>query len=279
MVNLVRAIGPTIAGVSSTTVGNGWCFRINSICFAFVRARRPCRHSPEPAHDHAWPTPRRAPLRRAQGPATQHDHHDGGHRTPDVREFQVSLPLMADDAFHGHSITYGLLTSFMGRVTLWAGLVVAGRRSRATRARQHGVGLGHFVLIACFIPTLVLEEIVPLFVGAGSLTFMSLANSTIQLEAGPAMHGRVIVDLVSRLPRIHLHRRVTHRPCRSKLWSSIDPGGRRHHGAGDRSRGTHQPSSTTHWRRSRNTTNPRLPATSAALTVRPDRAVSQLVCF
>ena len=54
-------------------------------------------------------------------------------------EFQVSLPLMADDAFHGESITYGLLTSFMGAGAVVSGLVAAGRRFRghARSSRRH----------------------------------------------------------------------------------------------------------------------------------------------
>jgi MFS family permease len=41
-------------------------------------------------------------------------------------------------------------------------------------------------------PTLILEELVLLLVGACSVTFLALGNTTLQLASDPAMRGRVM---------------------------------------------------------------------------------------
>jgi MFS family permease len=108
-------------------------------------------------------------------------------------EFQVTLPLIAANTFKGNSATYGFLTSSMGIGAVVGGLIAAGRTSRNPRRLVNTVvAFGAVIVLAALAPTRLAEEVVLLFVGAGSVTFISLGNTTLQLEVEPSMRGRVM---------------------------------------------------------------------------------------
>ncbi|HWG74630.1 MAG TPA: MFS transporter [Acidimicrobiales bacterium] len=197
MVNLARAVGPAIAGVLIAGVGIGWCFVINSFSFVFVLAGLEAMHA-----DELMPAPR---PERAKGQLLEGFRYVA--RTPVLRdsllmmglvgclayEFQVTLPLMARYTFHGTSETYGAMTAFMGIGAVVGGLVAAGR-ARGGQRRLVGTAVifGAVLVLAAIAPTSMTEKVALLFVGACSITFLSLGNSTLQLESEPAMRGRVM---------------------------------------------------------------------------------------
>jgi MFS family permease len=197
MVNVARAIGPATAGVLIATVGTGWCFLINGLSFGFVlfslRAIDPSRLIVAP------PTP------HLRGQIREGFRYVG--RTPVVRnalimmavigcltyEFQTTLPLISGNTFHGDSRTYGFLTACMGFGAVVGGLVAAGRRERGPKQLvTTATAFGAVILIASIAPNIATEAVVLLFVGAGSVTFLSLGNATLQLSSDPSMRGRVM---------------------------------------------------------------------------------------
>jgi MFS family permease len=197
MVNVARAIGPAVAGVLIAEVGSGWCFLINAASFAFVVAGLAAIRQKE-----LLPTPRAA---RAKGQLVEGFRYVAS--KPLLRnallmmavvgcltyEFQTTLPLIAGETFKGDSATYGFLTAFMGVGAVAGGLVAAGRRNRSARRLVNTVlAFGAVMILAAVAPTPLTEEAALLFVGAGSVTFLSLANSTLQLESEPEMRGRVM---------------------------------------------------------------------------------------
>lgn len=197
MVNVARAIGPAVAGVLIATVGSGWCFLVNGASFVCVLISLKAMHT-----DELFPAPRAARLR---GQLREGFRYVG--RTPIVRdslvmmgligcltyEFQTTLPLMAGGTFHGDSRTYGFLTACMGAGAVVGGLIAAGRRRGSpTRLVTTAAVFGVSVLAAALAPSLVTEQLVLLAVGACSVTFLALGNSTLQLEADPSMRGRVM---------------------------------------------------------------------------------------
>jgi MFS family permease len=197
MVNVARAIGPAVAGVLIATVGSGWCFLINGLSFGFVLLSLRAIHK-----DELFPAPR-AP--RARGQIRAGFRYVG--RTPVLRdalimmavvgcltyEFQTTLPLIAGSTFHGDSRTYGFLTGCMGVGAVVGGLIAAGRkRGGPGRFIRTALVFGVAVLAAAVAPSLAVEAVVLLLVGACSVTFLSLGNTTLQLTADPAMRGRVM---------------------------------------------------------------------------------------
>lgn len=197
MVNVARAIGPGVAGVLIAAVGSGWCFAINGLSFVFVLGALAAIRT-----DDLTPTPRAL---KARGQLLEGFRYVA--RTPLLRdallmmglvgmlayEFQVSLPLMAKRTFGGGAALYGALNSAQGLGAIFGGLVAAGRRSRGPgRLNSTAVAFGVVILVAAVAPNPTTEIIALLFVGAASVTFLSLGNSTLQLEADPSMRGRVM---------------------------------------------------------------------------------------
>jgi len=197
MVNVARAIGPAVAGVLIAAIGSGWCFFINACSFVFVVGGLKMIRQKD-----LIPTPRAS---RAKGQLLEGFRYVASR--PLLRnslimmavvgcltyEFQASLPLIAGVTFKGDAATYGFLTSFMGVGAVIGGLFAAGRRNRdPMRLVRTALAFGAVVGLAALAPTPLTEEIALFFVGAGSVTFLSLANSTLQLEAEPEMRGRVM---------------------------------------------------------------------------------------
>ena len=108
-------------------------------------------------------------------------------------EFQVTLPLMATKVFHGGSGAYGTMASVMGVGAVIGGLISAARpRPRSRALCLAAIGWGIAILAAAVAPDLPLELAAMIFVGYGSITFNSLAKTTLQLAAKPTMRGRVM---------------------------------------------------------------------------------------
>ena len=197
MVNAARAVGPAIAGIMIATVGSGWCFLFNGVSFGFVLLALSRMNQ-----DELSPAPRSSKIR---GQMMEGFRYVG--RTPIVRdalimmaligcltyEFQTSLPLMAGATFHGDSRTYGYLTACIGAGAVVGGLIAAGRQWKGPRRLVTTAAVfGTVVLLASLSPSLVLEEVALLFVGACSVTFLALGNATLQLQTEPSMRGRVM---------------------------------------------------------------------------------------
>jgi MFS family permease len=197
MVNAARAVGPAAAGVLIASLGSGWCFAVNAVSFVFVLCALGAIRKDELAV-----APRAA---KAKGQLLQGFRYVA--RTPLLRhalimmavvgcltyEFQTTLPLMAGSVFRGGSATYGFLTAAMGVGAVVGGLVAAGRRGRSPgRMVRTVIAFGAVMGLAALAPTPLTEELALLLVGAMSVTFLSLANATLQLEAAPEMRGRVM---------------------------------------------------------------------------------------
>ena len=96
-------------------------------------------------------------------------------------EIQVSLPLMASKVFGGGAAAYGVMASVMGAGAVAGGLVAAARSRPRTRALcVAAIGWGIAILAAAAAPTMPLELAALVFVGYGSITFNSMAKTTLQ---------------------------------------------------------------------------------------------------
>jgi MFS family permease len=107
--------------------------------------------------------------------------------------FSVTLALLAKVTFHGGAGTYALLTSCMGVGAIIGGLFAA-HRAKPTPRLLHTLALVFGVLLCgvAFAPSLVVVSVVIVFMGAASIGFIATANATLQLQAEPAMRGRVM---------------------------------------------------------------------------------------
>jgi MFS family permease len=195
--NMARVFGAALGGVLAAAIGLALCFACNAVSFGAVLISLAAMRRSE-----LFPATRvprrkrqvRAGLRYVRG-------------TPELLiplvmiavigtlawEFQVSLPLMATQVFGGGAAAYGVMASVMGVGAVVGGLISAARPRPPARALcLAAIGWGIAILAAAAAPSLPLELAALVFVGYGSITFNSLAKTTLQLAAKPTMRGRVM---------------------------------------------------------------------------------------
>ena len=200
MVNVARAIGPAVAGVLIVTVGSGWCFLINAvISFGFVLLSLR-------AHPQGRADPGSQACHRMRGQVREGFRYVG--RTPLLRdalimmaligcltyEFQVTLPLIAGNTFHGDAQSYGLLTACMGVGAVVGGLIAAGGAGAGAWCgwSTPPTLFGAAVLAAALAPIAGARGRAPVARGRLLGDVPLSRQRTLQLGSEPAMRGRVM---------------------------------------------------------------------------------------
>ena len=107
--------------------------------------------------------------------------------------FQVLLPLLAAQTWHGTAATYATLTAAMG-VGSVLGALVAGARGTVTPRLLVGSAalFGGAELLVALAPSFELQALALVPLGAASVTFAAGVNSSLQLAAEPSLRGRVM---------------------------------------------------------------------------------------
>jgi len=197
IVQSARIIGPAAAGGVIALAGVGPCFALNARAFAAwliallrldVSALRPS------------PPAQRAP--RELRAALRYVSASPGLWIPLgmmvivgtlTFNFQVLLPLLASQTWHGTAATYALLTAAMA-VGSVAGALASGARGRVSPRILvvAATAFGAVELLAAMAPSLPLQALALVPLGTVSVTFSAGVNSTMQLNVTPAMRGRVM---------------------------------------------------------------------------------------
>ncbi|WP_206615312.1 MFS transporter [Rhodococcus spongiicola] len=197
LVSASRIIGPAVAGMTIAAGGLGVCFLLNAASFVAVVVSL-LRLDVTALH-------RSAPAERTRGQLREGLRYVRGNRNLAVPllmmaligclafEFQVVLPIVAEQTFNAGSEAYGFMTAAMGVGAVCGGLLVATWGRTGTRALiVTAAAFGLALVAASAAPTLGLEMIALAVVGVVSIAFNSISNSTLQLEAAPHMRGRVM---------------------------------------------------------------------------------------
>ena len=197
MVNVARTVGPAVAGLIVAAAGEGICFLVNAVSFvAVVFSLLTLDVS------RIVPSDR---MIRARGQLREGLRYVRG--KPELLlplvlmgiigtltyEFSVSLPVLARRTLGLDAAGFGYMTAAMGAGAVVGGLVVAARGRTGARPLVLAAGLfGVFVLGAALAPDMPLELGALVLVGMASVSFISTANSTLQLGSPPQMRGRVM---------------------------------------------------------------------------------------
>ena len=197
IVHTSRIIGPALAGTMIALVGVAPCFLANACSFLAMLV---VLHRVDPAALFSSP-----PVARAAGQVRAAFAEVV--RRPELRiplvmmavvgtlsfNFQILLPLLARFTWHGTAATYALMTAAMG-VGSVAGALTAGARGRVSAELLTGsaalFGLAELGVAAA--PTLAVQSLALVPLGAASVTFAAGINSSLQLAAGPEWRGRVM---------------------------------------------------------------------------------------
>jgi MFS family permease len=197
IVHSARIAGPAAAGALIALLGVAACFAVNAATFLVMIA---ALRLMDPA---LLQRPERTPRARGQLRAALAYVR----RTPALRipltmmvvagivsfNFQVLLPLLAAQTWHGTAATYATLTAAMG-VGSVLGALAAGARGRVTPGLLVGSAalFGVAELLAAAAPSLTLQALALVPLGAASVTFAAGVNSSLQLAAAPSLRGRVM---------------------------------------------------------------------------------------
>lgn len=195
--NLARIIGPALAGVLIAAFGLTPCFVVNALSFVPVILSLLVMRVSE-----MIPVKRQV---RGRGQIRQGLAYI--RRTPALAqpmimvavvgtlawEFPVTLPLLTTTVFDQTASGYATAMSFLAGGSLIGGVLIA---------RRHHVGVRSIAIscIACGLtitgsalaPTLTLEHIALMLVGAGVTSFNASAKTVLQLHSEPEFRGRVM---------------------------------------------------------------------------------------
>ena len=197
IVNVARVFGPALAGVLAVTVGYGWCFSVDAASYLVVLAA-------------LWMM-RPAELRRlAPRPRARGDIRAGLRYVADnpnlwvsfvmlgavgmlAYNFTVTLPLFAIRSLHGGDGAFTLLYSTFSAGAVVSALVIANKRLVHIRHIVIGsAGLGLTMLGLAVVPNVGVAIPAAFLVGLTSILYMTSTTAIIQVEADPALHGRIL---------------------------------------------------------------------------------------
>ena len=197
IIHTARILGPAAGGLVIALLGLGICFLVNALSFgAMLIALR----AMDPAQ---LRTPEVAARARGQlRSALHYVAHTPGLRIPLAMmavvgtlsfNFQVLLPLLASVTWNGTAALYTALAVAMG-VGSVAGALVAGARGRVGPRLLVGAAAAFGVaeLLVAVAPTVELQLLALVPLGAVSVTFAAGINSSLQLAVRPSMRGRVM---------------------------------------------------------------------------------------
>ncbi|HLV91313.1 MAG TPA: MFS transporter [Acidimicrobiia bacterium] len=197
LVNAARIVGPALGGFLIVGVGIGWCFILNGFSYISLIVALLAMRSDE-LHPGTISG-------RSRGQIVEGFKYVA--RTPEVRtplilitvagffvyEYSVILPLLARFTFGGDAQTFAAMSSAMGVGAVFGGLIAASRVEHVpVWLARTGLVFGVMQVVVSFGPTLWSVYILLAVVGACSVTFIAMANTTLQLTAEPAVRGRVM---------------------------------------------------------------------------------------
>ncbi|MDN5570830.1 MAG: MFS transporter [Propionibacteriaceae bacterium] len=195
--NLARLTGPAIAGVLVAAVGAGWAFAFNALSFVAMLGALALMN---PAQFERAPRGRRGPGALREGLAYVAQH-------PRIvvtlvlvlfigtfgYNFPIILTAYTGHIFTGDSALYGLLNSMMAAGSVF-GALLAARRETVTPVLLQGTAaaFGAVMILLSLMGWLPAFMAVLMVTGLFAVSFNAMANASVQLEADPAVRGRVM---------------------------------------------------------------------------------------
>ncbi|MET3806973.1 MFS family permease [Nakamurella sp. UYEF19] len=194
---LARMLGPAVAGVVISLVGSGWAFALNALTYLAVIAGLAMMRTSELEPQ---PRPQRGPGQIREG--LRYVRHQPQLLWTIVLvffvgtfgyNFAIILSAYTKDVFHSGADLYGLLNTAMAAGSV-VGALLAARRTTGRMSLLFGTSAAFSVMLILLGVTPWLWIFVGLLVLTGlfSVSFNTLANSTVQLRTDPALRGRVM---------------------------------------------------------------------------------------
>jgi len=197
MVNAARIVGPSIAGLLIAFVGVGQCFLINALSYIAVLIALGMMHrselNPAPISERAKGQIRAGLSYVWNEPKLKSTILMMFIVGTFAYEFPVVFPLFATVTLHGNAGTFSAMMVATGVGAVAGGLYTASRaETKENQLVWSSILFGISILIASIMPSFASLIVVLVAVGALSVVFISLGNTTLQLTSEPKMRGRVM---------------------------------------------------------------------------------------
>jgi MFS family permease len=197
IVNSSRILGPALAGLLVVTVGFGWCFTLDAASYVFVLVALGMMRSSELF--------RVAVGERAKGAVRAGLRYLAG--MPHLRiafvtlavvgtlgyNLTVELPLLVEHTLHHGDAAFTFLYTVFSCGALLSALIVA--QHSLVRIQHILIGAASFgvaLLALAAVPNLAVAVPVVFAVGVTSILYFTATTAIVQVEADPAMHGRIL---------------------------------------------------------------------------------------
>ncbi|HVZ26659.1 MAG TPA: MFS transporter [Sediminibacterium sp.] len=197
--NLSRLIGPALAGILLAKFGADICFLLNALSFAAVIICLLLMHLPK----HSHPVVKKKMLT---------DLAEGFRyirKTKEIRRilllltsvcllvlpYNTLLPVYAKVIFNGDSITFGYLNSFIGLGAVTGAFTLASLKPGSDFKKLlliNTVLLGISLLFFSYTTYFPLSLAIAVICGFGTMAFVPICNTILQMESDEHMRGRVI---------------------------------------------------------------------------------------
>ena len=199
MVTLARLVGPAVAGILLSTVGEGICFLINFLSFMAVITTllmmkinlKDRKKNKEPI----WNNLIQGLTYLKRNPALKHAIILMAMVSLLIMPYITLLPVYAKSVFKGDASTFGWLNAISGLGALMGAIYVA-RLNAARNLLKVMIGAGMLIsgslILFSYITYLPLSLLILMAGEGGLLTFIAATNTYLQTNVEENMRGRVI---------------------------------------------------------------------------------------
>jgi len=199
MVTLARLIGPAVAGILLSTVGEGICFLINFLSFIAVISSLLMMKLNIPARkknvEHIWMNLRQGFTYLKHNPALRYSILLMALLSLIVMPYVTLLPIYAKTVFKGDVTTFSWLNCISGLGALIGAIYVA-RLHFERNLLKVIIGAGLLIsmrlVLFSYCTYLPLSLFIIMIGEAGLLTFVASTNTFLQTHVEESMRGRVI---------------------------------------------------------------------------------------
>ena len=192
-----RLVGPAVAGALMSTVGTGWVFALNTVCYAgptigLLRLRPSDLNPARPA------VAERGALRAAARYVADRPHLVRtivlvGMVGTFGLNFPIVLTAMATQTFRGGAGTYAAFNIMLAVGSVTGALLAATRaRTRLRLIVVAGAAFGLSQVATAVAPGLGVFLVLLVLMGVTNLAFQAMANSSVQLWTDPRLRGRIM---------------------------------------------------------------------------------------
>ena len=201
VLNASRVIGPAMGGVLLALSGPAACFLLNAASYlppiavlvalrvgSVARGGPPPRTTARAGLSAAWSDPviRASLLLAALSGA--------------LFNFTVVFPVLAQESFHLGASGYGLLVASFGVGAVPGALLAASRPTSGPLVARLALAAGSAAVLTAAAPDAEMAYAGMAVVGLTSIWFVAAANTLVQLQAPPALRGRVMGVWTMALP-------------------------------------------------------------------------------